>query len=446
MSQSIVKDLEGSLPPSDLPRVVIIGGGFAGIELVQQLRKCPVETVMLDKNNYHTFIPLLYQVATAGLSPGDISSPLREFLQDDDHFHFRLAEVQAVDQAAQVVQTDLGALKYDYLVIGTGSKTNFFGNAKIEEQALKLREVKDALALRTQLINNYEKALFANNDEELEQYMNIVIVGGGPTGVELAGAIGELRDHILPKDYPELDFNQMRIVLVEGSDQVLNTMSDFASRKAKAYLESFGVEVLMEKRVTNFEEGHVMLNDGSQIPSRCLIWAAGVVGNVPEGFKEESLERGRLKVNDYHEVAGTKNVYAIGDVAIQYVKGWDQGLPMLAPVAIQQAHHLGKNLKRRLAGKERTTFRYFDKGSMATIGRNHAVVDAKGISFGGFFGWFVWMFIHLISIMGFRRKFMVFMGWVWNYVSYNRGNRLIIVPGKTGTPSVKEELVTKEGA
>jgi len=192
--------------------------------------------VMLDKNNYHTFIPLLYQVATAGLSPGDISSPLREFLQDDDHFHFRLATVETVDQKKQIVQTDLGDLKYDYLVIATGSKTNFFGNTKIEEQALKLREVKDALALRTQLINNFEKALFANNEEELEQYMNIVIVGGGPTGVELAGAIGELRDHILPKDYPELDFSQMRIILVEGSDQVLNTMSDFASRKAKAYL------------------------------------------------------------------------------------------------------------------------------------------------------------------------------------------------------------------
>ncbi len=442
MSESSVKDLEGSLPPSKLPRVVIIGGGFAGIELVQKLRNCPVETVMLDKNNYHTFIPLLYQVATAGLSPGDISSPLREFLQDDDHFHFRLAEVLTVDQESQVVKTDLGDLKYDYLVIGTGSKTNFFGNAKIEKQALKLREVKDALALRTQLINNFEKALFANSEEELKQYMTIVIVGAGPTGVELAGAIGELRDHILPKDYPELDFSQMKICLVEGSDKVLNTMSKPASRRAKAYLESFGVEVLMEKRVMDFEEGHVKLNDGQELPSRCLIWAAGVVGNVPEGFGPESIDRGRLKVNEYHEVAGTKCVYAIGDVAIQYVKGWEEGLPMLAPVAIQQARHLGKNIKRRLAGRERTTFQYLDKGSMATIGRNRAVVDARGFSFGGFFGWFVWMFIHLISIMGFRRKFMVFMGWIWNYISYNRGNRLIIAPTKTETPRVKEEIAS----
>lgn len=443
MSQSAVKDLEGSLPVSDLPRVVIIGGGFAGIELVQHLRKCPVETVMLDKNNYHTFIPLLYQVATAGLSPGDISSPLREFLQDDEHFHFRLAEVLAVDSEKQTVKTELGDLKYDYLVIGTGSKTNFFGNEKIERQSLKLREVKDALALRTQLINNFEKALFANNEAELAQYMNIVIVGAGPTGVELAGAIGELRDHILPKDYPELDFNQMKVFLIEGSDQVLNTMSGFASKKAKAYLESFGVEVLMEKRVSDFDDGHVILSDGSDIPTKCLIWAAGVLGNVPEGFGETSLEKGRLKVDDHHRVAGTENVFAIGDVAIQYLKGWEQGLPMLAPVAIQQAQHLGKNIKRHLAGKEATKFKYFDKGSMATIGRNHAVVDAKGVSFGGFFGWFVWMFIHLISIMGFRRKFMVFMGWVWNYISYNRGNRLIIVPNKSETPVVKQEMTSE---
>jgi len=202
----------------------------------------------------------------------------------------------------------------------------------------------------------------------------------------------------------------------------------------------------MEKRVTDVEHVHVAVHDGPALPSRCSIWAAGVLGNVPKGFEEESLENGRLKVNDYHEILGTKSIYAIGDVAIQYVKGWDHGWPMLAPVAIQQAQHLGKNLKRRLAGKERTTFRYFDKGSMATVGRNHAVLDAKGLSFGGFLGWFVWMFIHLISIMGFRRKLMVFMGWVWNYISYNRGNRLIIVPGKAETSKVQEELAPKARA
>ena len=435
------KDLEGSLPASELPRVVIIGGGFAGIELVQKLRNCPVETVMLDKNNYHTFIPLLYQVATAGLSPGDISSPLREFLQDDQHFHFRLAEVFSVDASARIIETDLGSLRYDYLIIGTGSKTNFFGNQKIEEQALKLREVKDALALRTKLIENFEQALFARDEAELAQYMNIVIVGGGPTGVELAGAIGELRDHILPKDYPELDFSQMRIYLIEGSGHVLNTMSAYASRRSRAYLEEFGVEVLTDTRVNDFEDGQVSLSDGTILPSKCLIWAAGVVGNVPAGFQETSLERGRLAVDDYHQVQGVEGIYAIGDVAIQHTEGWPDGLPMLAPVAIQQAKNLGGNIKRELAGKEKKKFRYIDKGSMATIGRNRAVVDAKGLSFGGFFGWFVWMFIHLISIIGFRRKIMVFMGWVWNYLTYNRGNRLIIVQQKTGSKPVSEDTV-----
>ena len=438
MSISSNKNLEESLPPSDLPRVIIVGGGFAGIELVQQLRKCSVETIMLDKNNYHTFVPLLYQVATAGLSPGDISSPLREFLQDDDHFHFRLAEVVSVDVSAQLVQTDLGSLKYDYLVLGTGSKTNFFGNKKIEALALKLREVNDALALRTKLINNFEKALFARDQQELSQYMNIVIVGAGPTGVELAGAIGELRDKILPKDYPELDFNQMKIHLIEGSDHVLNTMSNYASSKAQRYLEEFGVEVLKGTRVLDFDQDEVILDNGSKIPSKCLIWAAGVVGNVPIGFGSESLDRGRLAVDDFHEVKGVNHIYAIGDVAMQYVEGWDQGLPMLAPVAIQQANHLGVNMRRTLAGKEKTRFKYRDKGSMATIGRNRAVVDAPGVSFGGFFGWFVWMFIHLISIIGFRRKFMVFMGWIWNYLTFNRGNRLIIEPQK------RESLVISE--
>lgn len=442
MNNTHVKDLEGSLPPSELPRVVIIGGGFAGIELVQKLRKCPVETVMLDKNNYHTFIPLLYQVATAGLSPGDISSPLREFLQDDEHFHFRLAEVFSVDAKAKMVITDLGSLRYDYLIIGTGSKTNFFGNKKIEEGSLKLREVKDALALRTKLIDNFEQALFAKSEAELAQYMNIVIVGGGPTGVELAGAIGELRDHILPKDYPELDFSQMRVFLIEGSGHVLNTMSAFASRKSRAYLEEFGVEVLTEKRVDDFEDGVVHLSDGSTIPTKCLIWAAGVVGNVPDGIEESSLERGRLVVDDFHQVRDMDDVYAIGDVAIQYVDGWSQGLPMLAPVAIQQAKNLGNNLKRELSGQNKRRFKYIDKGTMATIGRNRAVVDAKGLSFGGFFGWFVWMFIHLLSIIGFRRKFMVFMGWVWNYLTYNRGNRLIIVQQQTEKKASTEDAIS----
>ena len=421
-----MKDLEESLPQSDLPRVVIVGGGFAGIELVQKLRKCPVTTVMIDKNNYHTFIPLLYQVATAGLSPGDISSPLREFLQDDEHFHFRLAEVLRVDTEKKKIATSLGEVAYDYLVIATGSRTNFFGNKKIEDQSQKLREISDAIALRTHIIGNFEKALLARDEKELERFMNVVIVGGGPTGVELAGAIGELRDHVLPKDYPELDFRKMKIYLIEGSGQVLNSMSSFAGKKSKKYLEGFGVKVMLKSIVKDYENKEVLLSDGQKIPTACVIWSAGVEGNHPEGFPESSITYGRLHVDEFNKVRGVQGVYALGDVAFQEQKGWEKGLPMLAPVAIQQAWNLGKNIQRTLNDKEMVPLKYVDKGSMATIGRNRAVVDAPGFSFGGFLGWFVWMFIHLVSIMGFRRKLLVFSNWVWNYLSYNRGNRLII--------------------
>ncbi len=421
-----MKNLEESLPQSGLPRVVIIGGGFAGIELIQKLRKCPVETVMIDKNNYHTFIPLLYQVATAGLSPGDISSPLREFLQDDEHFHFRLAEVLEVDLEKKQLATSLGPVGYDYLILASGSKTNFFGNSQIEQQSQGMREISDAIALRTHLIGNFEKALLAQGEVELQRYMNIVIVGGGPTGAELAGAIGELRDHVLPKDYPELDFRKMQIFLVDAGERLLQAMSPFASRRAKKYLEEFGVKVILQNRVVAFDDCQVSLTDGTTIPSDCLIWAAGVQGNFPSGFSEDMIRRGRLHVDEYSRVQGLQEVFAIGDVSYQEQEGWPQGLPMLAPVAIQQARNLGRNLHRELTYQPMKAMKYRDKGTMATIGRNRAVVDAPGLSFGGFFGWFVWMFIHLISIMGFRRKLLVFSNWVWNYLSYNRGNRLII--------------------
>ena len=421
-----LKNLEESLPPKDLPRIVIVGGGFAGVELVNKLRGCPVETVMLDKNNYHTFIPLLYQVATAGLSPGDISNPLREFLQDDENFHFRLAKTNSIDTNRQMVGTSLGELHYDYLVLATGSVTNFFGNKALEEVSQKLREISDAISLRTHLIGNFEKALLAKDEEQRQRFMNMVIVGAGPTGVELAGAIGELRDHVLPKDYPELDFMKMKIFLLEGSGQVLNAMSEFAGRKSRKYLEKFGVEVRLDVRVEDYVDGQVVLHDGSKIPTECVIWSAGVKGNIPVGFEEVSIKAGRLYVDEFNAVEGVNNVYAIGDVALQEQKGWERGLPMLAPVAIQQAQNLGDNFKRWIKKENPKPFKYYDKGSMATIGRNRAVVDAPGFSFGGFFGWFVWMFIHLVSIMGFRRKLLVFSNWVWNYISYNRGNRLII--------------------
>lgn len=415
------------IPHTSLTRVVIIGGGFAGIELIKRLNDSNIQIVLIDKNNYHSFIPLLYQVATAGLSPGDISNPLREFLQDNKDFHFRMARVEKIHAAEKEIETSLGILKYDILVIASGSRTNFFGNDQLRERAHKLREISDAIELRTKLINNFEEALQLDDDEELEKHMNIVIVGAGPTGVELAGAIGELKKSVLPKDYPELDFKKMRIHLIEGLDQVLASMSPSSGRRAARYLKQFEVEVQLGKLVKSYDNGVATLSDGSTIRTNCLIWAAGVRGNVIPGLHPDAVERGRIIVNECNLVKGHKYIYAVGDVAFQTDKNNPRGLPQLAPVAMQQARQLGANLKRMLADKPMKPFRYVDKGTMATIGRNKAVVDAPwNIHLGGFIGWFIWMFVHLFSISGFRRKLLVFSNWVWNYFTYNRGNRLII--------------------
>jgi len=419
--------IEATLPKTNKKRIVIIGGGFAGIELIRTLRKSNYEVVVVDKNNYHSFIPLLYQVATAGLSPGDISSPLREFLQNDDFLHFRLAEVNKIIPDQNKIDTSNGLLSYDYVVLATGSKTNFFNNKQIESQSLKLREIKDALQLRNELINSFEEALLTTDEIDNQKRLNVVIVGAGPTGVELAGAIGELKKHVLPKDYPELDFAKMNIYLIEGANRVLPAMSEKSGRRALKYLQKFGINVLLNTMVKNFEDGSVKLSNGENIYSNCLIWAAGVMGNIVTGLDEDSLEKSRYLVDDFNVVQGYSNIYAIGDVANQKSKEFPEGLPMLAPVAIQQAKNIGSNFLKMTKNKPLNAFRYLDKGTMATIGRNKAVVDTPvGIKFGGFLGWFIWMFVHLVSIIGFRRKLLVFANWVWNYVTYSRGNRLII--------------------
>lgn len=415
------------IPKNDLTRVVIIGGGFGGIELVRHLSKQNVQTVLVDKHNYHSFIPLLYQVATAGLSPGDISSPLREFLQDNKNFHFRMAKVKSVDPEQKRVITSSGFLEYDKLVIATGSSTNFFNNEQLKKNAHKLREISDAIELRTKLINNFEEAIQADGDAELEKYMNIVIVGAGPTGVELAGAIGELRKHVLPKDYPELDFSKLKIWLVEGTDRVLPSMSERSGHRAKRYLKKFGVRLLLGKFVKSYDGEVVTLSDKRTIQTQCLVWAAGVKPNSIKGLPEGSDVKGRIKVDEFNKVWGAKDIFAIGDVSYHESAKYPKGLPMLAPVAIQQAKRLSENLIAQMLGGKEKPFSYVDKGTMATIGRNKAVIDAPfGIRLGGFLGWFIWMFIHLFSIIGFRRKLLVFSQWIWNYFTYNRGNRLII--------------------
>lgn len=422
------------IPESDLPRIIIIGGGFAGVKLVKRLKKLPLQIVLFDRNNYHTFQPLLYQVATAGLEPDSIADPLRKQLEPAKNFFFRMGEVQNIDPDKKIINTEIGKLAYDYLVIATGSRTNFFGNISIMQHAFPLKQIPQALDLRSHILQNFEAATITEDHMEKKSRMNIVVVGGGPTGVEVAGALGELKRSILPKDYPELDFNKMSIILLEASSRLLGGMSEKSSERAFRYLKKFHVDVYLNTSVDTYDGKSAKLSNGEHINTHTLIWGAGVKGNYPDGLPEESTERSRILVDEFNRVKGSDNIFAIGDIAAMKSDDYPNGHPMVAPVAIQQGDHLAVNLKNMLNNRPLKPFRYFDKGSMATIGRNKAVVDFPGKgTLGGFPAWMVWMFVHLVSIIGFRNKLIVFLNWVWNYFTYDKGTRLIIrkfVPSK----------------
>lgn len=426
------------IPHTDHPRIIIIGGGFAGVKLVKRLKKLPVQIVLFDRNNYHTFQPLLYQVATAGLEPDSIADPLRKQLEPSPNFYFRMAEVHRIDGERHKIITEIGEVSYDYLVIATGSRTNFFGNDSIMQNAFPLKQIPQALDLRSHILQNFEAATIAEDHMEKKSRMNIVVVGGGPTGVEVAGALGELKKSILPKDYPELDFDKMSIILLEASSRLLSSMSGKSSERALRYLKKFHVEVYLNTSVESYDGRCAKLSNGETINTHTLIWGAGVKGNYPDGLKEDAIEKSRILVDDYNRVIGHKNIFAIGDIAMMKSDNYPAGHPMLAPVAIQQGDHLADNLKKILGTKEPVPFKYFDKGSMATVGRNKAVVDFPGkATLGGFPAWIVWMFVHLISIIGFRNKLIVFLNWVWNYFTYDKGTRLIIrkfIPKKVKQP------------
>lgn len=415
------------LPTSEYPRVVIVGGGFGGIELAKKLRNKPFQVVMLDKHNYHTFQPLLYQVATGGLEPDSIAFPLRKIFKAQKNFIFRVAKVEEIIAAENKIKTTIGEINYDYLVIATGSTSNFFGNKEIEQNAMPMKSIPEALDLRSLILQNLEKALIETDKTAYETLLNFVVVGGGPTGVETAGALAELKLHVLPNDYPELDIHKANIYLIESSEELLDVMSDQASIKSKEFLEKMGVIVMNNTRVQSYDGKTVMLNNGNSIPSSTVIWSAGVKGQVLPGLTPESIVRGnRLKVNDCNLINGYKNIYAIGDVAAMITEDTPNGHPGVAPAAIQQGKHLAKNLLNIAQNKPTEAFKYFDKGAMATIGRNKAVVDLHKIRFQGVFAWFTWMFVHLMTLVGFRNKLVVFVNWVWSYFSYDRGTRLII--------------------
>ncbi|MCB9034626.1 MAG: NAD(P)/FAD-dependent oxidoreductase [Chitinophagales bacterium] len=418
------------IPALGKKRIVIIGGGFGGIEIAKRLKNQDIQVVMLDKHNYHTFQPLLYQVATGGLEPGSIAYPLRKLLQEIPNAIFRLADVLSIDAENNIIKTDIGDLSYDELIIATGSTTNFFKfPQEVASKMMQMKDIPQALDLRSFILENFEEALLTENEEEKHRLMNIAIVGGGPTGVELAGALGEMRRSILPKDYPELDFRKMQIHLFEAGDRVLGAMSKENSDKALAYIKDFGVNVWLNTIVTGYDGKNIQLNNGKSVTTDTVIWTAGVKGKPIEGLKHDVINGGsRYEIDEYCKVKGYDNIYAIGDVACMTSEENPKGHPMVAPVAIQQGELVAKNIINTIKGKPIKAFSYFDKGSMATVGRNKAVMEAKNIKMGGFIAWIAWLFVHVITLVGFRNKLVVVMGWIYNYFTYDRTLRLIIRP------------------
>jgi NADH:ubiquinone reductase (H+-translocating) len=418
-----------NIPDPGYKRIVIVGGGFGGLTLAQKLANSAYQVILLDKNNYHQFQPLFYQVAMAGLEPSSIVFPFRKVFQKANNVLFRVAEMLEVFPAEKYIETDKGRLKYDYLVVGVGADTNFFGNQRIFDNVIPMKSVSEALYLRNSILEDYEKALLTNDPAEQEALIDVVIVGGGPTGVEIAGSLAEMRENILPIEYKELNYRRMDIILVQGSDRVLNTMSEQASKAADIFLKKLGVKIIYGNYVTDYDGNTVTMKDGSTLSSRKVIWAAGIVGNPVNGLPVEVFVRGkRLKVNDLCAVEGFDNIFAIGDIAYMADAKYPEGHPQVAQVAIQMGKRLGSNLIALAKAQKTQPFVYKDLGSMATIGRHKAVVDLSFWRFQGAFAWFVWLIVHLFSLIGVKNKVFVFFNWLWSYFTFDQALRLIIKP------------------
>lgn len=421
-----------NIPQSKNPRIVIIGGGFAGIALAKQLKNKKVQVVLLDKHNYHTFQPLLYQVATGGLEAGSIAYPIRKVIQEYNDFYFRLTSVKEIDAQNKKVSTEIGNLSYDYLVIATGSKTNYFGNKEIERNVMAMKTIPQSLNIRSLILENFEQAVLIKDTAEKNSLINFVLVGGGPTGVELAGALAEMKKEILQKDYPDLDIDKMEINLIQGSDRILDSMSEKSSQEAEKFLVDLGVKVWKDVRVTNYDGRTIITNSDLTFDTATVIWTAGVQGALVSGLDSNALVEKikRIRVNEFNQVKGYDTIFAMGDIAMMELENYPLGHPMMAQPALQQGKLLGENLIKLINNQPMKPFDYNDKGSMATIGRNKAVVDLPNFHFSGVFAWFVWMFVHLISLIGFKNKAVVFLNWVYNYIRFDREGRLIIRPFK----------------
>ncbi|AKP51051.1 NAD(P)/FAD-dependent oxidoreductase [Cyclobacterium amurskyense] len=430
-----------NLPELSLPRIVVIGAGFAGLKLARELKNKDYQVILLDKNNYHQFQPLFYQVATAGLEPSAISFPLRKVFHNTPNVTFRMAEAQRIDQSKNRLYTDIGYIDYDYLILAMGADTNYFGMKNIMDNSVPMKSVSEALFIRNKIISNYERAINIADIEKRKALMNVVIVGGGPTGVELAGAMAELRNKVFPKDYPQLNFENMKVVLIEAGPSLLAGMSSSSGQKAKEYLESLKVKVMLQTAVEDYDGLNVIIKGESGIQTNTLLWAAGIKPNGIEGILDvQKFKNGRLLVDEYNLVKDASNIYALGDLCLQQLPDYPKGHPQVAQVAIQQADNLAKNFLAKLKDKPSKAFKYKDLGRMATVGRKLAVVDLPFMKLQGVLAWLIWLFVHLMAILGVKNRIFIFLDWSWNYLAFDPSLRLLIRPTYV-KPKDREELV-----
>lgn len=425
----MISDFIPNIPNTSQKRIVIVGGGFGGLKAARKLADNNFQVVLLDKNNYHQFQPLFYQVATSGLEPAAIAFPLRKVFQKKANVHFRMAKIEEVHPETNEITTSIGKLHYDYLILATGVSTNYFGMQQVKENCVPMKSISEAIYLRNYILKNYEAALRQTVPSEAGALMTVAVVGGGPTGVELAGALAEMKRYILPKDYPELDFSLMKVYLFEASGKLLNGMSAQASSKAEKYLRRMGVNVFPDTAVKDYDGKTITLSNGEKINSKTLVWAAGVTGKPIAGIPTELVTRAnRILVNDHNLVLGFPNIFAIGDLCCMRTTDYPNGHPQVAQVAIQQARLVSRNIKRIEQNKPQVSFHYINKGAMATVGRNLAVADLPGFKMHGFIAWILWLFVHLMSLVGIKNRFLIFINWVWNYITFDQSLRLLIKP------------------
>ena len=438
-----------NIEKGDKKRVVIVGGGFAGLKVANKLKRSGMQVVLIDRNNYHQFPPMIYQVASAGMEPSSISFPFRKIFQRCRNVYFRMAELRAIYPEKKLIQTSIGKVDYDYLVLAAGTTTNFYGNKNVEAEAMPMKTVSEAMGLQNAILANIERAITCATKVEQQELLNVVIVGGGATGVEVAGVLSEMKHTVLPHDYPDLDPSLMNIYLIEGGNRLLSGMSPESSAAVERFLRRMGVNVLLNKMVTDYQDHKVILADGSSIATRTFIWVSGVAGSPVGNISKECLGRGqRIKVDRFNQVTGMDLVFCIGDQCIVCGdEDYPNGHPQLAQVAIQQGKNLARNIRRMEKGKEMRPFKYKNLGSMATVGRNKAVAEFSTVKTSGFIAWLMWLVVHLRSILGVRNKVVVMLNWMWNYFNYNQSLRMIFYPKKAHEIQEREarEAVTHWG-